>query len=209
MGKFSDIEDLHVSMKSLKNCASVRNMNDLFRVVPPRLTTSGAALIDAQMEQCVRKISGGVLEHDAFLKLNLTILSRNQRFEIGLYAAFCTAAHSFIASSALSRQIIRASLTSAGLSPNANKISAAHNFWKNKNFPADDPGLDVIMSPSCPQQRSFTRLVFRKVQADLPEGDYRTKAFRASLGVPGDKDWIKFQPSPGIKAYITDRDFRV
>lgn len=73
MGKISDIEDMNVFLTLLRNCTNVRKMNYLFRVVPPHLTASGAKRLDAQMENCVKNIAGGVLEHDVFLELGLPI----------------------------------------------------------------------------------------------------------------------------------------
>lgn len=71
MQLISDIEDGHVSLKFLRSCASVSEMNDMFCVVFQSLTANGANILDTKMEQCARNMVDRVLPHDYFVELGL------------------------------------------------------------------------------------------------------------------------------------------
>lgn len=117
----------------------------------------------------------------------------------------------FLASLSLTCKLLRSILPDFIDTALSNDLFAveAHQDWSARCQAEDMVELRKLDSEHCPRQRDLTRSVQKKVQAGLPPGDQRTQAFRASLGVPGAKDWLKCQPAPGMKTHIADWDYRV
>ncbi len=55
----------------------------------------------------------------------------------------------------------------------------------------------------------LTGLILQKEWESIPTGDDRTRAFRASLELPGAKDWVQAPPSPALQTHVPNRLFRM
>ncbi len=65
----------------------------------------------------------------------------------------------------------------------------------------DRRGRSITKAPHKPHTRERT--------GSIPTGDDRTCAFRASLELPGAKDWLKAPPSPALQKHVPNHLFRM
>ena len=74
----------------------------------------------------------------------------------------------------------------------------------------DHPKLAEITALNAQQsQSSLGALIARQTSRNLPRNDLRTYYIRKSMNFPSAKDWLRCQPSPGLRTHIQDDAFRL
>ena len=206
-----ELEDMQVALTLLRTCAGACRIIYLLITVPTALVLEAAAMFDDLVETCLRDMIGGSLSLDVFRELQLPLNTAAPCFVIGLTSARDIASSAFLASLGLFRGLHAFMLQVAipsGLNGEPYAIDA-YDDWRARANQDADFSWDVTMSTRCPSQRELSKIVHTATQKHLPVGDQPTRAFQASLGMLGSKDWLKAQPSPGLGTYVQERDFSV
>ena len=183
------------------------------RVIPTHAALKGARLFDEIMEDALRRLLGGVLDSEMFKELQLPVNDKKDQptFGVGLTSAANTAAAAFLASASLTKRLCD---SFPGTRPNSplsedDEVLKSYEIYRGQCAPGKAIPLAELESDKTPSQKALVARVYEHAIAHLRKGDTRTQAFRASLSLPGSKDWLKCTPSPGLGTYIADRNFRI
>ena len=160
------------------------------------------------MYDALNDLIGGTHETDTFRELQLplrTLDERKHTFGLGLYSAVATAPAAYIFSITQTRRLL------------THMTNCAHDLALSDLWFADQshciltiytkagtvPQLDDIgIGEDAPSKKHLTSLITQKERESTPTGDDRTRAFRASLELPGAKDWVKAPPSPVLQTQV-------
>lgn len=205
------LEDLQVALSLLRTCFGICRLTYLLRAIPSAQTQKGAKAFDVMIEDFVRKLLGGVLDHTIFKELQLPLSSKKPSLGIGLSSAVSSSPPAFLASLSLTRPLCRDVLprsANAALSADPAAVQA-YEMWSSMCSDETRMPMRRLDVDRGPIQRTLTACVTEAIQERLPPGELRTRAFRAQLSMPRSKQWLKCQPAPGLRTYIPDRDYRV
>lgn len=202
------LEDAHVALTLLRSCASTCKLVHLLRTVPPEDCIEAAKRYDQMVGECLRQIVGGVLPEETIRELRLPLNSEKPTFGIGLTSAVSIASSAFISSHILIQDLLTKLVTMPSVPEYAQdeSIIRAHLDWKSRVHDAPTP---KSLFEERKSQKWLSGQVHLRTIDEVTKGNERTQAFRSSLGLRGSKDWLKCQPSTGLRTYISDRDFRV
>ena len=215
--KFSDIldlEDAQVSLMLLRSCLGICQVNYLIRTVPSAATMRGMARYDRMVYAAVNALVGGTLPAHTFQELQLPVrpLGNNTHtLGLGLTSAVKCAPAAYLSSLTQTRALTNdmVSGTTPWKLPEHWHAINAHRMLINTSTPTDAPALSELEATTePPTQRKLTEMIHKRTWERLPRGDTRTQAFRATMQLPGSKDWINAPPSPSLGTYVPNRDFR-
>lgn len=158
---------------------------------------------------------GGVLNKSVFQEPQLPMQMENSSpsFGIGLTSAVSTAAAAYLASASLTLKLCNTVIRTSGSVPTALSIDLvavdAHAPWVEQVDPTVVIPLTRLESDTPLSQNKMVSLVHERTLAQLLPGDDGTNAFRDTLSTTGAKTWLQCTPTPGMRTYMADRDFRV
>ena len=144
------------------------------------------------------------------LQFKELLTTEKPSFGIGITSAVTTSAAAFLGSLSLTRalcSILLPANASAYFSADTAALES-YNIWKNM-CAGSGPTFSEIDTEDSVKRQGLTECVQTHVREEIPEGDQGTKAFRDQLSLPRAKDWLKCQPSPGLRTYMRDRDFGI
>lgn len=159
----------------------------------------------------MRTLAGGVLDTAIFMELQLPltpIADKNPTLGLGQTSAKDIAAAAFLASgeqtNKLCERLLPHAINDLAAYPDA---KAAFNLWNFSFRPLDRLPFSAPKAPH--RRKRLTDTVHMALQKELPQGDTRRRAFRASMKVACAKGWVHCVPSVGLKTAISTRNFSV
>ena len=228
MQRLGELRDAHVAFSLLRACFGVCRVNYALRATPADSTDEGAHIFDDLTAGALRRLSMAPITDEALAEMRLPVKLDSldePHFGIGLTSATDVAPAAYLASVCATRAIAsRLKLDGAwrSLSDNTHVLHAHESLRRQaaraKNFsPTSMPTVAEMAemaemgdahADSTPTQAQLTQLVHAGRRAQIPAGCARTAAFRASLALPGAKDWLRCMPMPAHGTHIRDRYFR-
>ena len=208
-----EIDDAQTTLALLRVTMGVCQINYLLRTVPASATKRGAQRFDELTYGAINKMVGGTLATDIFRELQLPLRpidKTTHTLGIGLQSAVATAPAAYLASTAQTNHLVRKMTNCEQGSALCQNwfASQTHNLLRIYTRNGDTPSLDEISSNPIPTQRELTQLINRKTWDDIPKGTQRTIAFRATMSLPGAKDWVKAPPCPALQTHVNNHRFK-
>ena len=209
-----DLHDAHTSFALLRSCLGVCQFNYLLRSTPATATRRGATLVDDHIYDALNELAGGTLPRSTFHEAQLPLqpVDDTPNFGLGLYSAVTIAPGAYLASFSHTLPLVRR-MTGDALGV----VALNYHWYANNTYrllvtrtrQGETPPLSEFnKGESSPSQKDLTKLLHRKAWHDIPRGDERTRAFRATLALPGAKDWAKATPSPRTLTHAANSHFR-
>ena len=167
-------------------------MNYLLRVTPVQCTKLAAELFDKFLENGLRTIVGGMLDHELFLELQLPANSgpncKDPTLGLGFTSAVTTAASAFVTSAASSNNLVDAALgdqTPNGLTT-YEAAQQAYETWSAQCEQQLVLPFQAFTGERPPNQHKITALVHEKKVQEIAPGSARTRIMRSSMKLSQD-----------------------
>ena len=218
MQQLSELPDAHVAFALLRACFGTCRVNYALRAMPPSTTSAAADAFDNLTAAVLRRLSMGVITDEVMSELRLPVRHddpERPHFGVGLTAATDVAPAAYMASVCATRSIAKQlRIGGAWRSLDQNEHVLHAHALLSRLAPSDNEVAKMptvaqcTSAPETPTQHELVSIVHAGRWCRMPRGDARTQAFRATLCMPGAKDWLRCMPSPAHGTHITDRFFR-
>eukprot|EP00171_Calliarthron_tuberculosum_P021745 IDg21745t1 len=192
----------------------VGQLNYLLRTVPPTATKRGARLYDSFMHDALNELTGGTMPRETFSELQLPVRALDDTvhtFGVGLTSAVSAAPAAYLASVTQTLPLVTQIVgPRPDMALSERKFACqAHKMTSFYVRQGEMPPLEELETGTTSiTQKFLTTRINRKTWETTPLGDLRTRAFRATLELPGAKDWINARPSTSLHTYVPNNQFR-